>query len=252
MMPFAEISFTGLYLGAIGYAVSLALYFFKKTDGADILLCVAFLSHTVSQVTRGWFIGIFSPHALVEGVFFLPWCLALFAVSLRFTRNDSRISYSIQYLLLLSLTFALLYPKGVIPPSPLSQTVFSPLFFIFEVTGHACFILGGWFALRFLKGRGEAGLYESFLIWGFISYSIAQVTGAIWCYQGWGTIFNWSERHLQSAALWCYYAAYLHMRFLSSMESKKRAWFSLAGVLLVVLFSYGGHLREIHMPRLGG
>lgn len=251
-MPLAEISFTGLYLGVIGYAGSLALYFFKKTDWADILLCVAFISHTVSQISRGWFIGIFTPHALVEGVFFLPWCLAFFTVGLRFIRHDLWLVYSIQYLLLPSLTFALLYPKGVFSPSPLSQTVFSPLFFVFEVMGHACFILGAWFAFWFLRDRGEANLYESFLIWGFIFYSIAQVVGAIWCYQGWSTLFNWSERHLQSAALWCYYAAYLHMRFLSSMDLKKRAWFSLAGALLVVLFSYGSHLREMSMPRLGG
>ncbi|MDQ7786137.1 MAG: cytochrome c biogenesis protein CcsA [Thermodesulfovibrionales bacterium] len=252
MMPLAEISFTGLLLGGIGYAGSLALFFFKKTDWADILLCVAFIVHTVSQISRGWFIGIFTPHALVEGVFFLPWCLAFFTMSLRFTRNDLRLIYRILYLLLLSLTFALLYPKGVVPPSPLSQTVFSSLFFIFEVMGHACFLLAGWFAFWFLRDREETGLSESFLIWGFISYSIAQVTGAIWCYQGWSTLFNWSERHLQSAALWCWYAAYLHMRFLSSVDLKKRAWFSIAGAIFVVLFSYGSHLREINMPRLGG
>lgn len=251
-MPFAEISFTSLYLGGIGYAGSLGLYFLKKTDWADILFCVAFLSHTISQVTRGWIIGIFTPQALVEGVFFLPWCLALFAVSLRLTRNEPWSSYSIQYLLIPALLFALLYPKGVVPPSPLAQTIFAPLFFIFEAMGHTCFLLGGWFAFLFLKGRMEDDLYESFLIWGFVSYSVAQITGAIWCYQGWGTLFNWSERHLQSAALWCYYAAYLHMRFLSSMEGRMRAWFSLAGVLFVLLFSYGNHLREMSMPRIGG
>jgi len=251
-MPLSGISLAGLYLAVFGYAGSLVLFLFRKTDWADIFLCAAFLTHSVSQVSRGWFIGIFTPLALVDGVFSLPWCLAFFMVALRLMRYDLSLVYSIHYPLLLLLAFALLYPKGVFPPSPFFETVFSPLFFLFEVIGHACFILGAWFAFWSLRDREEASLYESFLIWGFISYSIAQVVGAIWCYQGWGTLFNWGERHIQSAALWCYYAAYLHMRFLSSMDSRKRAWFSLAGLLFVVLFSYGSHLREISMPRLGG
>ena len=111
-MPLSGISLTGLYLAVVGYAGSLAPFLFKKTDWADILLCVAFLTHTVSQISRGWFIGIFAPPALVDGLFFLPWCLAFLMVVLRLMRYDLSLTHSIQYPLLLSLAFVLLYPKG--------------------------------------------------------------------------------------------------------------------------------------------
>lgn len=251
-MPLSTVSVTCIYLATGAYLWSLVSFMLRKERMTEVFFNGGFLFHTISQISRGWFIGIFTPNAIFEGVFFLPWCLAFLTVCLRFIKNERHMIYSAVIPILLFLLVALLYPKGIVPPSPQVQTVFSPLFFVFEVMGHACFIFGAWFAFWFLRDLEKANLYESFLIWGFIFYSIAQVVGAIWCYQGWSTLFNWSERHLQSAALWCYYAAYLHMRFLSSMDLKKRAWFSVAGALLIVLFSYGSHLREMSMPRLGG
>jgi hypothetical protein len=150
------------------------------------------------------------------------------------------------------LLVALIYPKGVFPPSPQGQTVFSSLFFFFEVLAHACFIMGAWYALSYLRGNDDTRFFHSFIIWGFIFYSIAQVTGAIWCYLGWGSLFNWSQRHLQSAAIWCFYAAYVHLRFLPAWDLKRKAAYSLAGFALVLFFIYLGHLREVNMPRLGG
>jgi len=252
MMPFAEISFTGLYLGAICYAGSLALYFLKKTDWADILLCVAFLLHTVSQISRGWIIGIFTPIAIVEVNFFLPWCLAFLTLCLRFFTKEKQLGCSAIIPVLFFLLIALQCPKGVFPPSPQGQTIFSPLFFLFEVPAQAFFVLGAWFAFQYLRREAEAEFFDSLIIWGFIFYSIAQVAGAIWCYLGWASLFNWSERHLQSAAIWCFYAAYIHLRFLYVRDMKRKAWFSIAGFALVLLVILLGHLSEMNMPRLGG
>ncbi len=251
-MPLSDISLTSLYLALAGYAVSLAFFLFRNTDWTDIIFSVAFIAHTISQLSRGWFIGMFIPHAIVEGVFFLPWCLAAFIAVSRLLHREPFLTYSVLFPLIFFMTFALFYQKGVFPPSPLSRTIFSPLFFLFEVSAHACFILGAWFAFRFLRKKEDGHIFHSFIVWGFILYSTAQVVGAIWCYQGWATLFNWSERHLQSASLWCYYAAYLHARFLPSVDSRMKAWLSLAGIFFLVLFSYGGHLKEINMPRLGG
>jgi ABC-type transport system involved in cytochrome c biogenesis permease subunit len=112
--------------------------------------------------------------------------------------------------------------------------------------------MGAWFAFRYLHRREEARFFDSFIIWGFIFYSIAQVTGAIWCYSGWATLFNWSSRHLQSAAIWCFYAAYMHLRFLPVWDMKKKAGFSIAGFTLVLFLSTLGYFNEMNMPRLGG
>jgi hypothetical protein len=211
-----------------------------------------FLSHTISQISRGWFIGTFTPIGIFEGVFFLPWCLAFLTVVSGFFEKDRDLLLSSVLPVLFFSLIALFYPKGVFPPSPNMQTIFSPLFFVFEGLAHACFVMGAWFAFQYLHRREEARFFDSFIIWGFIFYSIAQVTGAIWSYLGWASLFNWSSRHLQSAAIWCFYAAYMHLRFLPVRDMKKKAVFSVAGFALLVFLITLGYFNEMNMPRLGG
>jgi ABC-type transport system involved in cytochrome c biogenesis permease subunit len=250
-MTLKSISLACLSLTIGFYACSLGFFMFKKKRTAEFFFISGFLSHTISQVSRGWLIGIFTPIALFEEVFFLPWCLAFLTLCLRFFKKDFQLIYSAVIPILFFLLIALLYPKGVFPPSPQVQTVFSPLFFLFEVLAHTFFCIGAWFSICYLYHRNDASFFYSFVIWGFILYSIAQVVGAIWCYLGWASLFNWSERHLQSAAIWCFYAAFLHLRFLYGLDMKKKAGFAITGYAFVFLLSYIGHLGEMNAVRLG-
>jgi ABC-type transport system involved in cytochrome c biogenesis permease subunit len=251
-MTLKSISLACLSLAIGFYVGSLVFFVFKKKRTTEVFFISGLLFHTISQVSRGWLIGIFTPIALFEEVFFLPWCLAFLTLCLRFFKKDSHLIYSAVIPILLFLLVALLYPKGVFHPSPQVQTVFSPLFFFFEVLAHACFCMGAWFSLLYLQGKENARIFHSFVIWGFIFYSIAQVVGAIWCYLGWATLFNWSDRHMQSATLWCFYAAYVHLRFLPAWNMKKKAGFAITGYAFVFLLSYIGHLGEMNAVRLGG
>jgi hypothetical protein len=141
--------------------------------------------------------------------------------------------------------FALIYPAGVAPPTPQEATIFSPLFFCSEVLAHAFFLLGGWYALLYLIGKDKGELFHSSLLWGFVLYSLSQIVGAVWAYLGWAAPLHWSERHLQSASIWCFYAAYIHLRFLSHWTIKNKAWFAVCGLVLVLAFTYGHHFAEM-------
>ncbi len=251
-MPLSTVSVTCLYLAAGSYVLSFVAFALRKEQMTDVCFYGGFLFHTISQVSRGWFIGVFTPNAMFEGVFFFPWCLAFLTLCLTVIKSDARLTFSTLIPILLFLFFTFFYPKGIIPPSYYVQTVFSPLFFVFEVLAHACFCLAGWFALCYLYDRKEAAFFDSIAIWGFILYSTAQVVGAVWCYLGWASLFNWSERHLQSASVWCFFAAYIHLRFIPLFDMRKKAWFALAGFFLVLFFSFFSHFREMSMPRLGG
>jgi ABC-type transport system involved in cytochrome c biogenesis permease subunit len=251
-MPLANLSLTCLYVAIGGYLASLLFSIFKKKRPVEVMFLTGFLFHTLSQISRGWFIGIFTPNAMVEENFFLPWCVAFLTMGLRLFKKEMDLIYTSLIPILFFLSFTFILPKGILPPLPYVQTIFSPLYFLFEVMAHACFALGAWFSILYLCNKVKTGIFHSFIIWGFVIYSAAQIIGAIWCYLGWATLFNWSERHLQSATLWCYFAAYLHLRFLPSWDMKRKAWFFLAGFFLVFFFSYLGVLREVGMPRIGG
>jgi ABC-type transport system involved in cytochrome c biogenesis permease subunit len=132
-----------------------------------------------------------------------------------------------------------------LPPSPQSSTIFAVLFFFCEVIAHALFLLGGWLSLLFLMHRAEEHSFYRYVIWGFILYSIAQVVGAVWSWLGWAAPFHWSERHLISAALWCFYCSYLHLRFSPRWSANGKARLALCGAVLTFVFTYSYYIANV-------
>ena len=126
------------------------------------------------------------------------------------------------------------------------------LFFLTETAAHACFFAAAWFAARHIW-RDDAGkLYHSIAVWGFVLFSASQISGAIWCYLGWSAPFMWSNRHLQTAAVWVLYANYIHLRFIEGWSHRKKAWLLMAGATIVLTFAIWGLLVELTMHRVGG
>ncbi len=232
-----------------------AAFFFmimRKTIPSALSICAGFVFFTIFIVSRGWIASIFIPNGLFEGVFFLPWAMALILVTV-LTRSGSRDDVITGVMPLLCFAvFAAFYPKGIIPPTPNKLTVWANIFFLTESFGHACFYFGAWFALMSMIKKRPVLNYHQFLVWGCVLFSISQVTGAVWAFLGWGSPFRWGSRHLQSAVIWCYYAAYLHIKFLKSWNDARRMAYAAAGFAVVVLCTFGSHIKEMTFPRLGG
>jgi len=242
-----------LLFGAAGlYALAFALHLLKKGRAAFGSLVAGFALHTAYQISRGWIGGVFIPNGIFEGVFLLPWAMALAVVLFKVFSDTDLAWESAAAPVFLFAVFALIYPKGIIPPTPNKLTVWACLFFFTEVTGHGCFYLAGWFAAVALLKKRETTAFHSLIILGFIMYSASQVTGAVWAYLGWATTFRWGSRHLQSAVIWCYFAAYLHLRFLPRWGAREKTWYAAAGFPVVMLNSFGSHLHEMWFPRIGG
>jgi ABC-type transport system involved in cytochrome c biogenesis permease subunit len=241
-----------LYAAAAMYAAAFLLHLAGKGRGSFAALCSGFVVHTAYQVTRGWIAGIFIPNGMFDGLFLISWGMAL-AVILSKLLSDSEMSWeSAAAPIFLFAVLALVYPKGLIPPTPNKLTVWANIFFLTEVTGQACFYLAGWFAAVGIFTKRVTNNYHSLIVWGFVLYSIAQVTGAVWAYIGWATTFRWGSRHLQSAVIWCYFAAYLHLRFLPRWGAREKSWYAAAGFFVVAFNSLGSHLHEMGFPRIGG
>jgi hypothetical protein len=68
-MTIASFSLLCLHLAASGYVCSFVLFIFKKRYATELCFICGILFHTISQISRGWLIGIFTPIAMVEGVF---------------------------------------------------------------------------------------------------------------------------------------------------------------------------------------
>ncbi|HOO73603.1 MAG TPA: cytochrome c biogenesis protein CcsA [Spirochaetota bacterium] len=240
-----------LYVAVGAYVVALALYYIRIRESALAFLLFGVIFHILYLVGRGWLGGTFVANPMFEGPYILPCAIAtitLFSALLDHDRDWGPLLLPV----LLASAFALAYPRGMIPPTPKKVTFLANIFFFTEVTAHALFYSGALLAFKSLLVRKDTSSYHGYLVWGFVVFSIAQVSGALWCYLGWGNTFRWSSRHMMSAAIWLYYAAYLHLRFLSEWDAKKKAVFAAVGAAVVFVGSFLSNLHEMHFPRVGG
>jgi len=243
---------SGLYIPvAAAFAAVLLLRLRTKQRPALWALLAAFVGHAVFLAVRSLHFGFFNSGAVFEGQVFLPFCLAGIGLWLWASRREKEAAA----LAAAAAVFALLslpIDKGVIPPSPKSGSLLVPLFFFCEILSHALFISAA--VLAFLR-RGEGPsfpLAHRFAVWGFVIFSAAQVSGAAWCYLGWSVPFQWGFRHLHSAAIWCFYANYIHLRFLPWWSDRRKAVYLAAGALLLVVYLAVLQFIEAGQVRIGG
>jgi fumarate reductase subunit D len=242
---------------AIGfYLLGLIFYLFHRPKPSLAVLLIGFFLHTLFQLSRGLlYTGIWLPGPVFDSTYFLPWSMIFISLGVQWFSKDVKNKlavYSTIIPICLFSLLALLFPKGVIPPNPKHETIFSILYIGIDTIALACFILSAWFAVFHLRGKDPDRFFNSLLVWGFIFYSISQVVGAYWSYLGWALPMHWSTRHLQSASIWCYYAAVLHLRYFPTWNSKHEAWFSLGGALLLLAFIYATQISMMSFPRIGG
>ena len=240
--------FTLLFQGAAAvYLLALFFYGLKKYRWAGWAVTLGLLVHTASQTLRCWRYGYFTLEGAFHAGFFLPWCLAALIVVA--WQRDKIHHHILSALVPLVVVIALvvLIPPTCHNPTPFTPTWSAYLFFIFESMAHACFIVSGWLALRFLLGRQPQAPFHSYAVWGFVCFSLAQLAGCAWTYLGWGGLFRWGTRHMHSAALWCFYCSYLHTAYLKGFGLRNKARFAVAGPLVALVLFYGLPL----LPRPG-
>ena len=199
--------------------------------------------------------GVWLPNPVFDGNYFLPWAMAAISLGIRWFTKDENNKAVIHSLIIPVCFFsllALIFPRGIMPPGPKHATFYVPLYYGIDIIAQACFILGGWFAVFHLKEKDPDKLFNSLMVAGFILYSISQVIGAYWAYLGWALPMHWSTKHLQSASIWCYYAAILHLRYFPVWNSRHESWFALAGAALLLLFIYGAQISALSFPGMGG
>jgi hypothetical protein len=244
-MTCASVSLWVFYLACGGYGLSLVLALLKRERIAAKCFVSAFALHALSQLCRGWYLGFFYANPMVNEISFLPWCLALIGLMLRSTAIDLNFLKVPVIPVWVFALIAVFWPQGILAPFPKNQIFLSPLFFGAEVMAHACFVLGAWTALLYLCKKTESRVFHDLVLWGFVFYSISQVVGALWAYLGWGSPFHWADRHLGSAAIWCYYAAYIHLSFVAKWDLRGRARIAMLGIFFIIAFSTQYQLMEM-------
>lgn len=222
------------------YLAGLVCFLFRQHRLAGYALLLGFVVHSASQVVRCWRFGFFTLEGAFQIDYFLPWSLAVMVLLHLSRQEESQQSKILTALwpLGISSLLACCFPPSCHAPTPFTPTWTAYFFFIFEALAHACFILSGWRAIEYLIKHQHESFFNGYAVWGFVFYSLAQLTGCAWAYLGWGGLFHWGTRHIHSAALWCFYCSYLHTPFVKGFNLRKRASFALGGAMLALLLFF--------------
>lgn len=183
--------------------------------------------------------------------FWLPAAMALMAW--RFHRGGRL--FLARMLLALTAVLALLaalFPNDYYLPFPRSHTVVAHIFLIVSVAGKACFYAAGVAAAMFLSHAKESGardrgrpLFGRLMVWGFVVFTLSLFLAETWSYLGWASPVIWNNATMTSTmAVWFYYGAFLHLYLLRSWSPRRRAWFAIVGIPLLVVFTL--------LPETGG
>jgi Na+/phosphate symporter len=237
---------TALYIGG------LVLHIGRRHAAAKVLVMIGVFLNISFLVRHATITKVLIWNALVDPVFFIPLVIGVTVLFLCKNEKTSTRSLGLVFLFLIGATFfAAFYPKGVIPPAA-NKTGLAPfLFFFFENSAYALFGASGVLAITSSRSESSVKIARRLAVLGFISFSVAQVVGALWSFLSWGHPFMWGSRHLSSAAVWLIYAALIHMRFLSSSSVSERG-LTMASALVAIYIAYSHLVFELGMPRIGG
>jgi len=70
---------------------------------------------------------------------------------------------------------------------------------------------------------------------GFVFWSIAMLTGAIWAYQAWGRFWGWDPIETWSLVTWGGFGIYLHLRRFFNLAGERAAAFFIVCFVLAVV-----------------
>ncbi len=220
------------------YLLSSLAYLVGRKRIAVILLVTGLLSNGVALVGRGYIEKAWYPALMVPELFVLPAAMAL-TIGFLFKRQrviEGRVAL-IPFAACCCVT--MLLPVEAALPWVKQQTASAALFFLTEALSCALLVIAGACACASLVPRTDNSVisYNGLVLWGFLAFTLCQISGAVWAYLGWSYPFSWSPRHLTSASLWCLYAALIHAHF-TGIQERLKAILTAFGIIPITYMVY--------------
>lgn len=235
--------------GAVLYLLAALLTTFRGRLAVLIAMGLA-LTANAASITLKLYLS-WPMQSPFQEPFWLPAAMAVLALGM-FKKDRPELAMRLVILTAFLALVAALFPKDFYLPFPRSKTVIAHLFLPMSVMGKACFYAAGVAAWMFLlKGREAVEqdrarpLFGRFMVWGFVVFTMSLFLAETWSYLGWASPVIWNNATMTSTmAVWFYYGCFLHLYLLRSWTARRRAWFAVAGVPLLVVFTL--------LPETGG
>ncbi len=243
-------------MGLYGLAALLLLLSSRGPDHSLVrmIIIAAFVAHSISVIIYVAILGYIPLHKRFQNFFPRTWGLALVVMYMLPRLRDSLLTA----IMLAGILFIALVGGPLRLPSEIGTPAFflkpAPMIFFYlkdasMVAFAFCFSLSLTRLLRWSSDSDvipnnelEKMIYSAAL-WGFILFSLVQVAGCLWALFGFGDYWLWRPMHLSSVAIWMFYAAMLHVRWVPKLSQRTGTIMGILGYGIFIwwylYFDYG-------------
>jgi ABC-type transport system involved in cytochrome c biogenesis permease subunit len=208
------------------------------------VLAVGAAAHLASMVGRGFAIGFFP--LTNKGESFSTAALGVALVALVAWQASRLFLLPLLGTAVAVMAAALASRLDLAFPPPLMRTIWYPLHVPLSFLSYGTWAAAAAAALAWAFTRDAVWLarIDRLALWGFGLWSLSMIFGGLWGVVAWGAYFVWDPKVIWSAILWFHYAAFLHVKYAPSLQS--RAWLrpalAAAGFLFVAVAFVGTSL----------
>ncbi len=217
------------------------------------LILAGFAAHTAALAMRIAATGHAPMASMFETLIFYAWTTALVTIIVIIRYRERAPGVITLIVAVLALVFAVSRYDAGRPLNLILRTRWFESHVTLSFAAYALFTLAFSGAVLFLfnsyRGRSNGGGGESLkkyediaekgVLWGFLLFSGAMISGAVWGYLAWGTYWLWEPKSIWSFILWFYYAGAMHAWYVKKWRGKGLAVATVIGFGLL-LFTYLG------------
>lgn len=216
------------------------------------LISAGFITHTIALILRIQSTGHAPMASMFETLIFYSWATVLVTLIVILRYNERMPGLITVPVSILAIVFAISRYELGRPLNLILRTRWFESHVTLSFAAYALFTLAFAGAVLFLytsyrgggEGRAEAiKKYEEIagkgVLWGFLLFSGAMISGAVWGYLAWGAYWLWEPKSIWSFILWFYYAGAMHAWYIRKWRGKGLAVATIIGFGLL-LFTYLG------------
>ncbi len=215
------------------------------------LIFAGFISHSIALILRISATGHAPMAAMFETLVFYSWCVALVTIIVILRYRERAPGLITLPVSILAIIFALSRYEAGRPLNLILRTRWFESHVTLSFAAYALFTLAFAGAVLYLyyslRGEGKGGdrqkKYEEIarkgVLWGFLLFSGAMISGAVWGYLAWGAYWLWEPKSIWSFILWFYYAGAMHAWYIRKWRGRGLCVATVIGFGLL-LFTYLG------------
>jgi len=216
------------------------------------LILAGFVLHSIALILRVQATGHAPMASMFETLIFYAWAIILVTIIVILRYNERAPGLLTVPVAIAALAFALSRYEPGRPLNLILRTRWFESHVTLSFAAYALFTLAFSGAVLYLYGSYRGGgeghektlkKYEDIagkgVLWGFLLFSGAMISGAVWGYLAWGAYWLWEPKSIWSFILWFYYAGAMHAWYIKKWRGKGLSVATIIGFGLL-LFTYLG------------